>query len=40
MKAGSQCKYLPCSHIFHVECIDAHLKVNTLCPGCGEAVAM
>lgn len=32
MEAGERVRTLPCSHYFHVKCIDQWLKVNKVCP--------
>jgi len=34
MAKGEKIKILPCTHIFHIKCIDKWLKVNKLCPIC------
>ena len=36
MKTGDMCKYLPCAHIFHGNCINQHLKISKVCPACME----
>ena len=38
MKSGEMSKYLPCAHLFHLKCIDEHLKVSRVCPACMEEV--
>lgn len=34
MQTGEMAKYLPCAHLFHVKCVDEHLKVSKVCPAC------
>lgn len=38
-EAGDDVKQLPCSHIYHPECIDAWLRRDATCPLCKQPVA-
>jgi hypothetical protein len=31
---GEDIRELPCTHIFHMECVDKWLQINALCPLC------
>lgn len=35
---GEEVKHLPCTHMFHAECIDRWLKVNRICPVCKQSI--
>ncbi|GMH89438.1 hypothetical protein TL16_g11457 [Triparma laevis f. inornata] len=35
---GDQIRELPCSHIFHPECVDTWLKRNSSCPACRQSI--
>lgn len=36
--AGNEVRTLPCTHTFHVACIDAWLRLNVKCPHCRSSV--
>eukprot|EP00854_Cymbomonas_tetramitiformis_P006858 gene6858-8192_t len=38
MEAGEQARELPCTHVFHTECIDRWLLLNSTCPRCRESL--
>lgn len=37
-EVGEDVKILPCTHMFHSECIDRWLKVNRTCPFCKQSI--
>ena len=37
-EAGNEVRTLPCTHTFHVACIDAWLRLNVKCPHCRSSV--
>ena len=37
-QVGDQVRYLPCMHMYHIECIDDWLMRSFTCPSCMEPV--
>lgn len=37
-ETGNEVRSLPCTHTFHVACIDAWLRLNVKCPHCRSSV--